>query len=199
MSLRSRPRAGRQRRRARLSRPSPHRDAAREPWGPERSSALDRSLKRLAGWLTAGWARGWTQVHVSGRFVAVATRGPRFAQSRLRTALDSQRPRCCRALTKCRRRDSNPRHADSDSRLIWLSHREFRAGWTRRWTQRHRQAYSIPRLRTRCAQDRRTTTRELATQGDPCQVASVTPTRGVRLCLQTLLVARRGLGFGWWS
>ena len=28
---------------------------------------------------------------------------------------------------------SRTRHADYDSWLIWLTHREFRAGWTRRW------------------------------------------------------------------
>ena len=31
---------------------------------------------------------------------------------------------------RCRRRDSNLRHSDYDSRPIWLSHRQFRAGWT---------------------------------------------------------------------
>jgi hypothetical protein len=47
-------------------------------------------------------------------------------------------------LSQCRRRDSNPRHADYDSRLIWLNHREFRARWTRRWTQAHTRMHPIP-------------------------------------------------------
>jgi hypothetical protein len=33
----------------------------------------------------------------------------------------------------CRRRDSNPRHADCDSAQLWLSHRGFGRDWTRRW------------------------------------------------------------------
>ena len=55
--------------------------------------------------------------------------------------------RICR-LWSCRRRDSNPRHADYDSQLIWLDHREFPARWTRRWTQAHSRAHSIPRVFT---------------------------------------------------
>ena len=51
------------------------------------------------------------------------------------------------ALAQCRRRDSNPRHADYDSGQIWLGHREFRAGWTRRWTQPHVRRHGIPRVR----------------------------------------------------
>jgi hypothetical protein len=107
-----------------------------------------------------------------------------------RERLCKAKNRRCGRRRRCRRRDSNPRHADYDSRLIWLSHREFRAGWTRRWTQRHGQAYSVPRVRTRCAQDRRAPTRDLATHGDGCQVGSVRPTRGVRLCLEALLGSR---------
>jgi hypothetical protein len=34
----------------------------------------------------------------------------------------------------CRRRDSNPRHADYDSGPLRRGHRECRPGWTRRWT-----------------------------------------------------------------
>ena len=37
---------------------------------------------------------------------------------RLQTALQSQKPRCCGASTECRRRDSNPRHADYDSAAL---------------------------------------------------------------------------------
>ena len=40
-----------------------------------------------------------------------------------------------RGLRRCRRRDSNPRHADYDSRLDRLSHRESVPCWTRRWTR----------------------------------------------------------------
>ena len=54
-------------------------------------------------------------------------------------------PSCCSA--GCRRRDSNPRHADYVSRLIWLSHRKFEDGWTRRWTQAHSRTHTIPRVR----------------------------------------------------
>ena len=54
-----------------------------------------------------------------------------------KTALERQRPRCRGALAQCRRRDSNARRADYDSRPSWLSHRGFEAGWTSRWTQPH--------------------------------------------------------------
>jgi hypothetical protein len=61
-------------------------------------------------------------------------------------APESQGPRGCGALTKCRRRDSNPRHADYDSRPIWLGHREFGAGWTHGWTQPRAGMDPIPRV-----------------------------------------------------
>jgi hypothetical protein len=75
--------------------------------------------------------------------------------------LRKPKPRCCGALTKCRRRDSNPGRADYDSRLIWLNHREFRARWTRRWTQAHSRAHSIPRVFTDRAWGRLVQPREL--------------------------------------
>ena len=56
------------------------------------------------------------------------------------------RARCSEALARCRRRDSNPRHADYDYSLIWLNHRKFGAGWTRGWTQPRRRARGIPRV-----------------------------------------------------
>jgi hypothetical protein len=40
-----------------------------------------------------------------------------------------------------------PRHADYDSGQIRRNHREFRADWTRRWTQPHLQLHGIPRVR----------------------------------------------------
>ena len=57
-------------------------------------------------------------MHASGRFVGVRSgryKLPVFRRIEARTALESQRPRWCGALTRCRRRDSNPRHADYDS------------------------------------------------------------------------------------
>jgi hypothetical protein len=56
------------------------------------------------------------------------------------------RPRHAAASRRCRRRDSNPRHADYDSGPIWLNHRGFRAGWTRRWTQPRVRPHAIPRV-----------------------------------------------------
>jgi hypothetical protein len=41
----------------------------------------------------------------------------------------------CAGPSRCRRTDSSPRHADDDSCLIWLSHRKFEAGWTRRLSE----------------------------------------------------------------
>ena len=38
-----------------------------------------------------------------------------------------------------------PTHADYDSSLNWLSHREFEARWTRRWTQPQLRPHAIPR------------------------------------------------------
>ena len=64
-----------------------------------------------------------------------------------KTALERQRPRCRGALAQCRRRDSNPRHADYDSRPLWLSHRGFEAGWTSRWTQPHLRPRRVLRVR----------------------------------------------------
>jgi hypothetical protein len=91
-------------------------------------------------------------MHAPGRLVAVcsgATSCRRSAEPRPETALEGQRPRCCRALAECRRRDSNPRHADYDSGLIWLNDREFEAGWTRRWTQPRLRPHAIPRVSAR--------------------------------------------------
>jgi hypothetical protein len=52
----------------------------------------------------------------------------------------------CVGLPGCRRRDSNPRPSDHDPSRIWLSHRGFRAGWTRRWTQPPFLPSAIPRV-----------------------------------------------------
>jgi hypothetical protein len=53
------------------------------------------------------------------------------------TSLEHPNPRHLRGFLRCRRRDSNPRHADYDSVRLWLSHQGFGARWTRRWTQPH--------------------------------------------------------------
>jgi hypothetical protein len=49
---------------------------------------------------------------------------------------------------QCRRRDSNPRHADHDSGRVWLGHRGFRVDWTRGWTQLCPRATATSLLRT---------------------------------------------------
>jgi hypothetical protein len=66
-------------------------------------------------------------------------------------------------LSPCRRRDSNPRHADYDSRPFWLSHRGFEAGWTSRWTQPHLRPRRV--LRVRALQPRPQTARGSARAG----------------------------------
>ena len=40
-----------------------------------------------------------------------------------------------RRRPRCRRRDSNPRHADYDSQAVWLCRAAWRGPWTRNWTQ----------------------------------------------------------------
>jgi hypothetical protein len=94
------------------------------PCWPELSE-VDFAGSRPAPLHTARWTCGWTQLQASERFAAVATTCLSSAVSSSETALESQRPRCRGALAECRRRDSNPRHADHDSRLIWLDHREI--------------------------------------------------------------------------
>jgi hypothetical protein len=49
---------------------------------------------------------------------------------------------------RCRRRDSNSRHADYDSASLWLSHRKTRPRWTRSWTQSRSRA-TLPAVRRR--------------------------------------------------
>jgi hypothetical protein len=71
----------------------------------------------------------------SWRFVAVAGGFSRSACRTAKMALPSRNPAETGFRGQCRRRDSNPRHADYDPARLWLSHREFRACWTRGWTR----------------------------------------------------------------
>jgi hypothetical protein len=72
-----------------------------------------------------------------------------------------------------------PRSADYDSRPIWLSHREYEAGWTRRWTRPHTRWHAVMRVR----QSSRARLRLFDEQGDVVvaslliEVASASPRR----------------------
>ena len=80
-------------------------------------------------------ARGCSPV--TGAAITMASRGSTWksAYEPAEMALQSRKLRDARFRGQCRRRDSNPRHADYDSARLWLSDRRFRADWTRCWTQ----------------------------------------------------------------
>jgi hypothetical protein len=88
-------------------------------------------------------------------------RSSRSSKGPQKTALESQRPRRSEAFVQCRRRDSSRRHADHDSHLIWLNHREF---WALGHTVGHIRAFGCTPFRvSRCVKSR----------------AAITPTRAV--------------------
>jgi hypothetical protein len=92
----------------------------------------------------------------------------------------------------CRRRDSNPRHADYDSSRLWLSHREFRACWTRGWTQPAVGVHVVSRKRAgRCVRGDHTAHCEAARASEHLASVAVDFRRAVRGTGVTRASARR--------
>jgi hypothetical protein len=85
--------------------------------------------RRLSGW-TARWTVRWTVLSASERFLAV--RSGRQPDDRIRPIPNNHGK--FPQIVRCRRRDSNPRHADYDSARFSSVCGRFGRFWTAYWT-----------------------------------------------------------------
>ena len=111
---------------------------------PRRARRGRRLLVRRSERTSCGPPRRSPGGHAGGqkctppRLVGSAQSRIRSRETRTRgsySACSSSPGKCqlCRPF-RCRRRDSNPRHADYDFHAVWLSRAVWRGRWTQNWT-----------------------------------------------------------------
>jgi hypothetical protein len=134
-----------------------------------------------------------------GRHVVAAAKDPledarvlaEPGQTGLGVVRRTQKAGVCRAFSDAGGGTRTPTRGDSG--WIWLSHREFRADWTRRWTQPHLQPHGIPRVRlslapTHCAASGALWSASPSTAATAAAVAGISR-RAVHVCWRPV---RRG-------